>query len=365
MTPLTPGTPDRGVLYTIHEQGKDADLSFLNTKDADPAAERRYVEAVKKNGAAKRKELADQIRAWNAAQNLDPAKAVERDKTRALLIELQDEMEPRGAGVAETVTEFASERVNNVRDASMKVGRKVGTDIGGLLDTKNGIPLEDKAVTVLKYAAGAMGLYWIGKKFASWWKKSNWLGRVGLFLGGGAAALGGARLIAGTTDRTTGPTLTSSPGPAAAPSVKVAVSPADELPIEDRKFENVNLLTTTKPFIIDGARVQFVHERFSTLVAVDGKAFSIAGKDPIFGANVDLGIMLKGAEMKKNGDYVDIETSLGKRRVSRAEIGKLVAVLRGAGEGKTPVTFETEEPNKSGGFDKKPITLTFTKKGTV
>lgn len=353
-TPSSQPTADRSVLYEIHELGKDADLSFLRTENADITEERRYIEAVKEKGSAKRRELAEQIRRWNAAQDMDPAKAVEREKTRELLVKLQSEMEPRGGAVAEAVSEFgatrASEAVTTLKVGVNKVGKDLFTD---MKDEK--IPVGDKIVTGAKYVIGILGITaavrWLNKKwhdtFGKGWLSHGfkWLSAIGL-------GMVGAKVVANTTDGLAlsdeGPTMETATG--AAPSAAPAKGPS-AAPVAKE------LVNSPAGITLDGSNVRFTVNSLNPLalgapsIVIDGTPFRIKGLS--FAEDT----ASRGMSMKENGDYLEMN---GGARLSKSEATRIVQELKRSGDRIVSVAnVTTEAPDASGKYVAKTRTLVF------
>lgn len=326
----SPSSAPQSVLWTIHDQGKDADLSFLRTQEVNKDLERAHIKQVREAGAKERRDLADQVDRWIMAQTPETLKAREHVRAQQLLLELKDELTRPLPG-----QEIAEQAYDNLGIAGAKVVNKVSGDMKGMIDPNIGFA--DKVVTGAKYVAGILGITWLARKVRTWWKNTNIWGKLGILAGGTVAAGVGAQVIANTTERSVGPRLTPA-APAPSPSNKPAGAPN----VAKAGPELVN----GAGFVLDGINAKITTSVYAgPTVEVDGRSFKVRNLSA-------LEFMAEGAglSMHENGDYFEMN---GDRRIARAEASRILTILKNSTDkvvAVPSVSFET--PDASGTYKK-------------
>lgn len=318
-----PAAPnDEVVLWRIHKDAENADLSFVKDKGIDRERELAHL---KRLNATQRREIAGQVDRWVALKDKDPAKAEEQAETQRLLDELRKELTP-----PTVVKEFVDARTGEVKVAMDKIYDKVEGDAKGLFD--GNVPWQDKVITVGKYIAGAIGLTWLlgkineGIDYIS--GGQGWWSGIWKFLGGGAVIVGGAHLIANAGERTTGPALVApapaSAAPTAKPKAAVVAPKAKPTPTPTT---GPNLFGTD----IDagGAKIALTVDGADMVFTVDGTKYVLAPGNALLSSPG--GGMYEGAN-----HYV----FAGGHQIAKTELAKIAKELK-AGDTSVNVTLET------------------------
>lgn len=347
--------PD-SVLRDIYDKGADANLSHVHD-GIDVQLERS---SAKQLNAAQREHLAAQIDAWRAANKdvADVQKLDEKAKVLDLLQELKDDITPPAlprvaAEVGTGISGAAHQSVEDLAVAGDKTIKKMKGDWEGLW--KGDVPVADKLLTGAKYVAGAVGLVWLVRKINAGWNKmlgTKWYSQLGKILGFTALGLGGAKLLANTTDRSFGPRLSgtnSSPSPA--PSVSPAASagaPAaapNVAPPAAREFVNDPNGIVTR----DGINVRLKLSQLalapSPELDIDGRTFVINNLSP---ADAQFARMLS---VKDEGAYMEMNNG---ERMAKDAFADIAKALKSSTDKFTTLTIKTEKPDASGTY--RPVT---------